>query len=350
MQRLIDHPEHQFHIVCGDKDVIDDIKVWLPRPDKLTKTRTIRLGRQLHWQTGLWKIACSKKFDTLIIRGNVNCVSTWYVSVLARLYGKRVFFWGHGWRRRVSGIKKWIRQLMFKTPNAFLYYGKAGRDLGVEYGFDAAHTFIINNSQEMLKYEDRSLEERRGLKSQLFADPNRPTAICSTRLTSRKKLHQLLEAVAMLPNSSRPNVLIVGDGPERERLESLSLELGVDCHFQGACYDEEKMRDFFACSTVAVCPAAVGLSAIHSLNYGVPMLTNNHFENHGPEFEAIRPGETGDFFDTDDIDSMASAISKWTQSEFPTHEARSRCINLVQDFYSPEFQEKAIVEAVSRYE
>jgi glycosyltransferase involved in cell wall biosynthesis len=265
---------------------------------------------------------------------------------LARLFGKKILFWGHGWTRRDKGIKKWVRQMFYRLPNGFLYYGKTGRDIGVEFGFDENRAFVINNSQEMLGHRPLSHTARRKIKEQFFAEPVKPVVICSTRLAKRKKLHLLVEAIGLLEPSLRPNLILVGDGPERDRLKGLSNSLGVNCYMPGACYDEETLRDMFSCATVSVCPAAVGLTAIHSMNYGVPMLTDDCFERHGPEFEAIIPGRTGDFFEAGSIDAMASAIAKWTKNEFAEDDICSSCVNLVNDYYSPEFQEKMIIEAV----
>ena len=44
-----------------------------------------------------------------------------------------------------------------------------------------------------------------------------------------------------------------------------------------------------------VSPGNVGLTAIHSLSYGTPVLTHNNFNNQMPEVESIQPGFNGYF-------------------------------------------------------
>ena len=43
-------------------------------------------------------------------------------------------------------------------------------------------------------------------------------------------------------------------------------------------------------ANVTVSPGPIGLTAIQSLTYGVPAITNDEFSTQGPEFETIEPG------------------------------------------------------------
>jgi len=345
MQRLVDNPDYDFVMVCGRDDPIDHIPVWLPDED-FVETRTRKLSSTWFWQTRLWKVCFSRKYQTLIFRGNVYCASTWYAAFFARIMRKRVLFWGHGWIRRDRGIKKLMRQLFYCLPNGFLYYGELGKKIAIENGFDANETYVVNNSMELLPYEPVSPDKAREIKSQFFRNPIQPTVICTTRLHARKQIEQLMQAVSILADSDRVNVLIVGDGPEQQNLQSLAKELGIDCHFFGACYDETKMRELYSLATVSASPGHVGLTAIHSLNYGVPMLTNNEHNKHAPEYESIKPGVSGDFFEADNTNALADALKKWTSTEFPDDKTRSECISIVKNSYTAEFRERVILQAI----
>ena len=85
-----------------------------------------------------------------------------------------------------------------------------------------------------------------------------------------------------------------GEGPERASLEKLASELGISdaTTFTGAIYDQKSLAPWFNDAWASVSPGALGLSAVHSLAFGVPMVVARD-EGHGPEISTIRDGENG---------------------------------------------------------
>ncbi len=86
----------------------------------------------------------------------------------------------------------------------------------------------------------------------------------------------LPEVLARIPALS---VLIVGDGPERPKLEALAAELGVDgaVQFAGARAHEE-MPGLLASADVAVFPSlmeATSVAALEAMSAGLPVVATN---------------------------------------------------------------------------
>ena len=79
--------------------------------------------------------------------------------------------------------------------------------------------------------------------------------------------------------------------------------------------------EMFYNADVCVSPGNVGLTAIHSLTYGCPVITHNNFPFQGPEFESIIQGKTGDFFQENDVNSLADTIQKWLSQNLHSREA-----------------------------
>ena len=52
-------------------------------------------------------------------------------------------------------------------------------------------------------------------------------------------------------------------------------------------YDENEIGDLIYNADLCVSPGNVGLTAIHTLTYGTPVLSHANFPNQMPEFEAI---------------------------------------------------------------
>ena len=93
-------------------------------------------------------------------------------------------------------------------------------------------------------------------------------------------------------------------------LESLAQELGLTgfVHFLGATHDESCLGLVLSASDLAVVPSGAGLSVMHALGYGTPVLLHDKVEEHFPEWEAVKEGETGWFYRFDDVSDCAEKI------------------------------------------
>ena len=108
--------------------------------------------------------------------------------------------------------------------------------------------------------------------------------------------------------------------------------------FYGACYDDNLTASLLYNSDVCVSPGEVGLTAIHSMMFGTPVITHKDFCTQGPEFESIKPGETGDFFEKDDVSSLANTINRWFENNRNRELTRDRCYKIVDECYNPHKQ------------
>ena len=58
-------------------------------------------------------------------------------------------------------------------------------------------------------------------------------------------------------------------------MENLNLQDQI--WFYGACYDESKLGELIFNADLCVSPGNVGLTAVHSMGYGTPVITHNNF-------------------------------------------------------------------------
>jgi glycosyltransferase involved in cell wall biosynthesis len=187
------------------------------------------------------------------------------------------------------------------------------------------------------------------LRSRLGVSDGDGVVVFSGRLHVNKKLASLLDGVGMLRERGRiVHIALIGDGPERPALVSQAVRLGIvsQVHFIGESYDERFIATVFMASDLSVIPSGAGLSVMHALGYGVPVLLHDRPEEHGPEAEAIREGETGLFYRYGDISDMAN---KMEGALFPTTQKermREACLAVIRDRYNAEAQAGAIISAV----
>jgi len=193
--------------------------------------------------------------------------------------------------------------------------------------------------------QDRPAEVRK----ELFGDVDLPVIVCTTRLIRARRLDLLFEAVALLREQGLcVNIALIGDGPERKNLELLAKKLNITVAFLGACYDEERIGEVLLASNVCVAPGMVGLTAMHALAFGVPVISHGNHERQTPEFESIVPGVTGSLFIDGNVASLAMAIKPWIATSWISKETRQACRNIIDRFWNPEFQTQVILRAVNR--
>lgn len=225
-------------------------------------------------------------------------------------------------------------------------YSNYGKHLMIEQGISSEKIFTIHNS---LHY-DEQLKLRKQIKSSTvyfdYFHNEHPTIIFIGRLTKVKQLDMLLHAVANLKKKGEVyNVVFVGDGLEKHSLQLLAKELNLESQiwFYGACYDEKVNAELVYNADVCVAPGNVGLTAMHAMVFGTPVISHNDYKWQMPEFEAIQDGITGTFFDRGNIKSLEETISRWFANNGVKRDiVRKQCYNEIDSNWNPYFQMEVI--------
>lgn len=334
------------------KDAAHEGILPIPRKEfRRFENATFKVWRGLFWQPKALQIAASKDFDGLIFLGNPNFVSTWLAAILCRLTGKKVIYWAHGWLKPEHGLKKLVRNTFYGLAHKVMVYGERAKVLGAESGFPVDRIEVIYNSLDteaasriVGDIENGKLEK---VKPQaLFDNPSWPLLICTARLTALCRFDLLFDAAASLSKRGMPmNILLVGDGPERQSLESAAKAKGLSVHFFGACYDEPTLGQMIYHADLTVSPGKIGLTAMHSLMYGTPAITHSDLDHQMPEVEAVVDGITGTFFKRDDAADLAYQIESWLGAGRSRPEVRKACWSVIAEKWNPSVQAR-LIEAV----
>jgi glycosyltransferase involved in cell wall biosynthesis len=174
-----------------------------------------------------------------------------------------------------------------------------GRRLGID-----GRTAVIRNGVELATFRPQGSRDRVAARKQLgLADL--PTAVCLEELIAQKGQHDLLEAWPdVLVDVPDARLVLVGDGPERRRLERRAADLpGVT--LVGARTD---VRAWLAAADVVVVPSRwdgmslVPLEAMASARSVVATAVAGVIES--------VPDDAGAIVPPDDRPALASAISE----------------------------------------
>lgn len=296
----------------------------------------------IYWQSKVIKECILSSFDKVIFLGEMNIISTWIACLVCKLKNKEIIFWTHGLYGNEGKIKSWFRGLFYKLADKFFIYENSAKDKMVKKGFEREIIHVIYNSLDFelqLQIFNQLEKKNQSTKLKLFRN-NLPILFFIGRLTSKKKIDQLIQASILL-NKINPsfNLLIIGSGPAQKKLEKLAypiLKEGL-CYFHEAVFDEIKIAELIYNSDLCVSPGNVGLTAIHSMSYGIPVATHDNFKNQMPEAEAIEPFENGIFFNEDDIEDIAFKIKLWF-SKYHGIKSKKELRSKIDKIYNPNRQ------------
>lgn len=303
----------------------------------------------LSFQHGVFSLL-DKNYARFIALGDVRSISTWLFLIKAKIIRKPVYLWTHGWYGKESKVEALIKKVFYRLPKGVLLYGNYAKGLMINEGIDPTKLHVIYNSLDHSKQLAIRNELRpSGIYTSHFRN-EKPTIIVICRLTARKRIDLLIKALSILKdNGSIYNLVIIGDGTENNKLQSLVETEGLtnQVWFYGACYDERTNAELIFNSDLCVTPGDVGLTAIHVMMFGVPVITHHYYPSQGPEFEAIHPNITGNFFERDNVDSLVNTIDNWFLCNNHSREAiRNACYQEIDEKWNPNYQIRVIQSAL----
>lgn len=318
------------------------------------------LKKKFLWQSGLVREIFKGDYDSFIFLGSPYFLSTWIGVILAKIKGKKVYYWMHGVYKDNPGLVDYVKLFGFyKLAHGFFMYGHRAADILKKYKVrDEKDIHVIYNS---LAYEE-NLALRRNLdvadilhfRQREFQDSSTPIVVFIGRLNDVKRLDLLIQAQEILKKKHGKvffNSIIIGAGQETDNLKQLAETLGLSANivFKGAIYDEATNGELLMHADLCVTPGEVGLTAIHSLAYGTPTISHDNLNIQMPEVESIKPGFSGDLFKHNDVTSLAESIEKWlTLNPVKTSAIMSDCYQIIDQYYNPKFQAKIFNEVLSK--
>ena len=291
-----------------------------------------------------------KHYKYYILDGEPYCLTSWGILILCRLLGKTTIAWSHGWYGREGFIKRIIKKVFFSLFHELMIYSEYAINLMVDQGFNPKHLHCIANSLDSDKQKElRNSLTLNNLYKEHFQNEY-PTIIYCGRIQKWKRLDMIIDSMEILAKEGNlVNAIFIGSDIEQVNLEDYARNKGLSKNIwmYGPCYDDRAIGEFFYNASVCVSPGNVGLTAIHALTFGCPVITHDQFAYQGPEFEVISPGVTGNFFKKDNVTELSKFIKKWTAlNEKERKKVRIAAFNIIDQKWNIHYQIKVIKDIV----
>jgi glycosyltransferase involved in cell wall biosynthesis len=273
------------------------------------------LGNRLFWQEGMCIDKELGPGDVLVVNGNLRWLSNYPLLLEARSKSIGTIWWAHGGSASSMRLADVVRRQFMRWADAVLLYTDVEVEDYVAHGFPAQKLFATNNtidtrSIERAKsyYDKGSLDAFRRSK-----DLEDPFFLYCGRLKPASRLDLAMEAIAQLNRGGHDcELVIIGEGDARCELESLVGHLGIDerVRWLDAMYDQEDLAPWFLSATAMVYPGPIGLSLIHSMAYGLPVVTHDNREHHKPEIAALEDGKNGLMFREGGVNDLVEKLEQ----------------------------------------
>ena len=124
---------HEWHFIGDVRDFDSDIKpAELGEHVRFHRAPCHRVWKSIMWQSGLLRLALSPRWGAIVFLGSPKYLSTWVAAALARLTGKRVLFWTHGWTKTPGGLSSLVRNAFYSLANDLLLYGRWAKTIAID--------------------------------------------------------------------------------------------------------------------------------------------------------------------------------------------------------------------------
>lgn len=215
--------------------------------------------------------------EALIVEANPRYLSTPHAIRWMHSKHRPVIGWGLG-AGQSSGLEAALRRRFLHSLDAIIAYSQTGAEQYRMLGIPAERVFVAANAVA-LKPSQPPLQ-----RPPTFKD-GKPVLLYVGRLQVRKRLDVLIRACALMPETQRPRLVLVGDGPAREELEALAAAVYPATEFQGAHHGAE-LAPFYAAADLFVLPGTGGLAIQQAMAQSLPVLVG---EADGTQSELVRP-------------------------------------------------------------
>ena len=287
--------------------------------------------------------------DVIILGGwdEPTYLLLWLWGLLTR---KKVLFWveSTAYEGLRSGRKELYKRLLLKHSAGCIVPGKRAFDYCSKLGMSEDRIFVAPNATDR-KYFRSQAERLRSLHKRVREELRVEGVVLvfvGRFVEENKNLSILIEAFDKLQQRGKlASLLLVGDGPDRTRYESLVQKKRIpSVHFLGEL-NHDQLCQIYAVADIQVLPSRVepwGFVLNEGMEFGLPLVVS---EAVGAGLDLVHPGENGFVFPVGDSDKLAEILELLVKDESLRKRMGQASKRIIEDF-TPEAWAQGVVKAI----
>jgi GT2 family glycosyltransferase/glycosyltransferase involved in cell wall biosynthesis len=251
-------------------------------------------GQALLWQPVLRSV---RHADLVVVEQASKLIVNNLFAVWRRFGGPQLALWGHGINRNTasrSAAGEWWKKLMLHQSDWFFAYTSGvARDV-IKMGASSAQVTDLHNAidtRQLSSFRDAVTEEQIDQTCKRLGVGNGQVGLYVGSLYREKALLSLVKIAeqirVIIPDFE---LLIVGDGEEREELDLLA-ESRPWLHILGTLFAAQ-LAQVASVASLMMIPGAVGLVVLDAGALRLPIITSDR-PDHGPEIDYVTDGVNG---------------------------------------------------------
>ena len=260
---------------------------------------------------GIYSILKKRNFDAIWIHGWSNWAQLSAI-IIARLLGIKVLIRGESGihLKKPTGIKRVVRYIVIaflkKTIDGFLAIGTNNKDYYLAHGILPEKIFVVPYAVDNLFFLEQSQNltgDSLKIREKLTDNIEVTVILFSSKLESRKRADFLINAFAKLCNQrdlkNLPILVIIGDGPERQRIEKKITKMNLGNIFLLGFKNQTELPMYYSMADIFVLPSKQepwGLVVNEVMNTSCAVIVSDEV---GCAKDLVDHGETGLVFRSD---------------------------------------------------
>lgn len=283
------------------------------------------LGLQLSREIPVFSHLLSGKWDVRVLHRLTRLLRSRSIAAIVTVGAGDKMFWGRlaawrahvpvvlsaihstGWPDVIGRLNRWL------TPLTDSYIGVAaphGRYLIDQEGFPPGKVRVIPNGVDVQRFHPRV--DGSLIRAELGFTAKTPVAGIVAALRPEKNHALLIEAMAIVRRTvENAQLLIVGDGPERDKLVQLAHQRGIAeaIHFLGTRTDIPELLSAMDVFVLTSQMEANPVSILEAMAAGKPVVAPRV----GSIPESVLDGETGYLTEPGNADQVADRLTQLFQ-------------------------------------
>lgn len=279
------------------------------------------------------------KYDAILIHG-YESVTAWITLIAAKLIRTKIIWRGEAVLRGIEEntsmkqrFKRFILERFFRSCDALMYSCHGNKKYLKFYGVDESKLFpipcAVNNQffeTEKRKYGPHKNE----IKKALCIPLDNLVILFSARFTIRKRPLDLLHALTVIDHK-KITILFVGDGPERNNMETFAKSHNIDAIFTGF-KNQSEISQYYSIADIDIVisdydPSPKALN--EAMNFELPIIVTNVV---GTAYDLVEDGKNGFIVPPGDINLLADKIHFFNRNRDKIPVFGSYSLNIVKEW------------------